>query len=155
MQVIRHQAITNQPHSMEFDVLAQKIEIHHAVCIAIQDKSPRISALCYVVRNIHGDDSSQTCHNENLAAHRIAFVERCTQSFCAMSIPLKTENQFKSKTLRSIGVRASVPVTTHRPRHLPSHDLEDRVSRRDQQYVSYKDCCEIFPCSLFLASEKT
>jgi hypothetical protein len=64
---------------MEFDVLAQKIEIHHAVCIAIQDKSPRISTLCYVVRNIHGDDSSQTCHNENLAAHRIAFIERCTQ----------------------------------------------------------------------------
>jgi hypothetical protein len=70
-------------------------------------------------------------------------------------IAVKTENQFKSKKLRSIGVRASIPVTTHRPRHLPSHDLEDRVSRRDQQYVSYKDCCEIFPCSLFLASEKT
>ena len=28
---------------MEFDVLAQKIEIRHAVGIAIQDKSPRIA----------------------------------------------------------------------------------------------------------------
>jgi hypothetical protein len=59
MHVIRHQAIAHQPHSMEFDVLAQKIEIHHAVGVAIQDKSPRIPTLGYVVRNIHGNDSSQ------------------------------------------------------------------------------------------------
>ena len=58
MHVIRHQAITDQPHSMEFNVLAQKIEIRHAVGIAIQDKSPPIATLCYVVRNIYGDDSS-------------------------------------------------------------------------------------------------
>ena len=64
MQVIRHQAIADQPDSMKFDVLAQKIEIHQAVGIAIQDKSPRIPTLGNVVRNIHGDDSSQTCHDE-------------------------------------------------------------------------------------------
>jgi hypothetical protein len=58
MRVIRHQAITDQPHSVEFKVLAQKIEIGHAVGIAIQDKSPPIPALCYVVRNIYRDDSS-------------------------------------------------------------------------------------------------
>jgi hypothetical protein len=116
MQVIRHQAITNQPHSMEFDVLAQKIEIHHAVCIAIQDKSPRISALCYVVRNIHGDDSSQTCHNENLAAHRIAFVERCTQSFCAMSIPLKPVCLDPTKlSLKSAVAEVNIVASSQRP----------------------------------------
>jgi hypothetical protein len=65
MQVIRHQAITDQPHSMEFDVLAQKIEIRHAIGIATQDKSPRTATLCYVVRNIYSDDLSQTRHNEN------------------------------------------------------------------------------------------
>jgi hypothetical protein len=56
--VIRHQAITDQPHSMEFNVLAQKIEKRHAVGIAIQDKSAPIATLCYVVRNIYSDDSS-------------------------------------------------------------------------------------------------
>ncbi len=58
MHVIRHQAITDQPHSMAFNVLAQKIEIRHAIGIAIQDKSPPIATLCYVVRNIYSDDSS-------------------------------------------------------------------------------------------------
>jgi hypothetical protein len=58
MHVIRHQAITDQPHSMAFNVLAQKIEIRHAIGIAIQDKSPPIATLRYVVRNIYSDDSS-------------------------------------------------------------------------------------------------
>ena len=43
-----------------------KIEVHHAISIAIEDKSPRISTLCYVVRDTNGQDSSQTGHDENL-----------------------------------------------------------------------------------------
>ncbi len=34
--------------------------------IAIEDKSPRISTLCHVVRDTNGQDSSQTRHDGNL-----------------------------------------------------------------------------------------
>ena len=35
----------------------------------------------FLVWNIYSDDSSQTCHDENLVAHLTTFVERCPQSF--------------------------------------------------------------------------
>ena len=42
MHVIRHQAIADQTHPVDFYVLAQKIEIYLAVSIAIQDESPAL-----------------------------------------------------------------------------------------------------------------
>jgi hypothetical protein len=41
---------------VDLNVLSQQIELHHAVSIAIQDKSPRIPTLRFLVRNINGNN---------------------------------------------------------------------------------------------------
>jgi hypothetical protein len=66
VDMVGHQAIANQRHPMEFNVLEQQIEINHAISIDVQDKSPRIPTLRDMVRYINGNDASQTCHGLTL-----------------------------------------------------------------------------------------
>ena len=63
--------------------------IRHAIGIAIQDKSPRIATLCYVVRkHLQAMTRAKRVIMRYLAAHPIAFVERCTQGFAETPISL-------------------------------------------------------------------
>jgi hypothetical protein len=47
----------DEPDSTSGNILlSQQIELHHAVSIAIQDKSQRIPTLRFLVRNINGNN---------------------------------------------------------------------------------------------------
>ena len=88
MHVIRHQATTDQPHSMEFNVLAQRLR--YAMRSASQSRINLRPLPRCVTR--WGTSTAMTRAKRvtmrTLAVHRIAFVERCTQAFAETPISL-------------------------------------------------------------------
>jgi hypothetical protein len=73
MNVIGRQAIASQCHPVECNILPQQTEINRTISIAIQDETPPVPPLRQVVWNIHGDNSSQSCHMPSaLPEHAVA-----------------------------------------------------------------------------------
>ncbi len=80
MDMIGHQAVADQRHAVQLNVLSQQIQIHPAVCVAVEKESAAIATLGYVVRHSNGDHSGQACHdshsNRKIANEGI-FRRRC------------------------------------------------------------------------------
>ena len=70
VNMVGHQAIANQRHTVEFNVLSQQIEMNHAISVEVQDKSPRIPTLRHMVRNINRHDPSQARHGSHAIRKR-------------------------------------------------------------------------------------
>ena len=47
---------------MLFYVFPQQAQIHFSICVAVQDKLPRVSTLRRVMRNFYGDHPGESCH---------------------------------------------------------------------------------------------
>ena len=63
MDMIGHQAVADQRHAVQLNVLSQQVQIHPAVCVAVEKESATIATLGYVVRHSNGDHSGQACHD--------------------------------------------------------------------------------------------
>jgi hypothetical protein len=60
--MVGHQAVPSQGRLMLFDALPQQAQIYFPVRVAVQDKPPRISTLCYVMRNSGSNHPRESCH---------------------------------------------------------------------------------------------
>jgi hypothetical protein len=70
VNMIGHEAVANQRHTVELSILSQQIEIDHAISVGVQDKSSPIPTLCDMVRYINGNDPSQACHASDIIRKR-------------------------------------------------------------------------------------
>ena len=61
--MIGHEAIANQRHLVEGNILQQQLKVNRTISIAIQHQAPSISALRQMVWNIRGNNPSQSSHN--------------------------------------------------------------------------------------------
>jgi hypothetical protein len=60
--MVRHQTITNQFYLVTFCAPAQQVEVDLPVSVAVEDKTPCIPPLRYVMRDPESDHTSETCH---------------------------------------------------------------------------------------------
>ncbi len=65
MDLIGHQAIADQRNAVQLNVLSQQVQIHPAVCVAVEKESAAIATLGYVVRHSNSDHSGQACHDSH------------------------------------------------------------------------------------------
>jgi hypothetical protein len=71
MDMIGHQAVTDQRHSVNFNVFPQRRQVGRTIRIAIQDEAPVVPTLGQVVWYINGNYPSQSSHsNETISANR-------------------------------------------------------------------------------------
>ncbi|MGA2754826.1 MAG: hypothetical protein ABSE53_13775 [Terracidiphilus sp.] len=61
MNMIGHQAVADQGGTMLFYVFPQQAQIHFSICVAVQDKLPRVSTLCRMMRNFYGYHAGESC----------------------------------------------------------------------------------------------
>jgi hypothetical protein len=59
MNMIGHQAVAHQGNAPQPNILPQQIQVYLPICIAIQNETPSVSTLRYMMRNIDRDHSSE------------------------------------------------------------------------------------------------
>jgi hypothetical protein len=62
MDMIGHEAVTNQRHSVKLNVFPQQGEVGRTIRIAIQDEAPAVPTLRQVVWHINGNNPSESSH---------------------------------------------------------------------------------------------
>jgi hypothetical protein len=64
MDVIGHEAVTNQRYSVKLNVFPQQGEVGRTIRIAIKDEAPTVPTLCQVVWHINGNNPSESSHGK-------------------------------------------------------------------------------------------
>jgi hypothetical protein len=78
MDMIGHQAVTDDRHSVKFDVFSQRRQVGGTVRIAIQDDAPVISTLSQMVWHINGNHPSESSHSkETISGNRLHAAASC------------------------------------------------------------------------------
>jgi hypothetical protein len=62
MNVIGHKAVTDEGKLMQSSIVSEEVKIDEPFGIESENELPRISTLGNVVRDIHGNYTSQTGH---------------------------------------------------------------------------------------------
>jgi hypothetical protein len=72
MDMIGHEAVTNQRQPVKLNVLPQQGEVGRTIRIAIQDEAPAVSTLGQVVWRIDGNNPSESSHGkETISGNRL------------------------------------------------------------------------------------
>lgn len=63
MDMIGHEAISDQRHSVECYVLPQEVKADRSIGIAIQDEPPPVPTLRHMVWDFNGNHPSESSHD--------------------------------------------------------------------------------------------
>jgi len=61
--MVGHEAISDECHSVEVDVLPQQLKVDRSMGIAIQDEAPPVPTLRHMVWDINGNHTSESSHD--------------------------------------------------------------------------------------------
>jgi hypothetical protein len=62
VDMVRHEAISNEGDAVEDDVLAQQLEVDCSIGVAVQDEAPPVPTLRHMVWYVNGNYTSETSH---------------------------------------------------------------------------------------------
>jgi hypothetical protein len=62
VDMVRHEAISNEGDAVEDDVLAQQLEVDCSIGAAVQDEAPPVPTLCHMVWHVNGNHTSESSH---------------------------------------------------------------------------------------------
>ena len=65
MNMVGHQAISDERHSVEVHILVQELKVNRSIGIAVQDEAPPVAALREMVWDIHCDHSIESAHDRH------------------------------------------------------------------------------------------
>jgi hypothetical protein len=65
VNMVGHQAISDERYSVEVHILVQEFKVNRSIGIAVQDEAPPVAALRHVVWNIHCDHSVESPHDRH------------------------------------------------------------------------------------------
>jgi hypothetical protein len=62
VDMVRHEAISNEGDAVEGDVLAQQLEVNCSIGVAVQYEAPPVPTLRHMVWNVNGNHTSESSH---------------------------------------------------------------------------------------------
>ena len=72
MNMVGHQAISDERYSVEVHVLVQELKVNRSIGVAVQDEAPVVPTLGQVVWHINGNYPSESSHSkETISANHV------------------------------------------------------------------------------------
>jgi hypothetical protein len=72
VNMVGHEAVSDEGHSVERRVFPQQLQVNRFISIAVGDEAPRISTLRDMTWNIQGDYSAESSHDGDNNTRRTA-----------------------------------------------------------------------------------
>jgi hypothetical protein len=75
VNMVGHQAISDERYSVEVHILVQELKVNRSVGIAVQDEAPPVAALRDMVWDIHCDHSIESARDRHENGSYFAIAE--------------------------------------------------------------------------------